>query len=200
MNATTTRRVTAVVIATLAVSAGLGAADQSLADIARKEAERRGKTLATSKVYTNADLTPDFTTPAAPEPPPTATPAGAVPGGDGKAAAAPTTGGEAGAHAAEQEGVTPRDQQEPQRPSDKGEDFWHGRARMIQERLSAQRLQIETLRARLASFASGSADPEREHTAKALTQAVADLDSLNQEWQRFERQARERGVPGAWIR
>ena len=87
---------------------------QSLAEVARKEAERRGTTGKPGKVYTNDNLTPDFTKP--PEPPPAPTGAAAsdpAAGADAKADAA-EAGGRGAATEADQEGVTPRDQQEPQ--------------------------------------------------------------------------------------
>ena len=42
---------------------------QSLAEVARKEAERRGTAPPATRVYTNGNLTPDFTAPPAPPAP-----------------------------------------------------------------------------------------------------------------------------------
>ena len=175
---------------------------QSLAEVARKEAARRAATPSAGKVYSNEDLTPDFSKPADEIP--------AAPAGTASPSAPPAEAGEATAGAAEaagapataagQEGVTPLEEQEPQRKNDKGEDYWRGRAERIRSRLNAQNAELSALRQRLASFAPGAAGPEREIAANALDKAVADLKDLNDEWLRFERQARDRGIPDAWIR
>lgn len=182
----------------IAVLAALPASAQSLADIARKEAERRGTAPSGGKVYTNESLTPDFTTVPEPAPPATAPPPDASPA----AAEGTSTGGSADAAPSheEQAGVTPRDQQEPQPSHDKGEDYWRGRADRIRARLNLQNVEIANLQRRVSAFRAGAASPERDIAVRALQKAQADLVDLSQEWARFERQARERNVPDAWIR
>ena len=172
---------------------------QSLGEVAKKEAERRGTAPAAGKVFTNGDLKPDPTTPAASP----ATAASDVPAEPPKAPGA-TAGAEKQEDAAaadpDQEGVTPRDLQEPQASSDKGEDFWRGRANMHKARLATQNAQIEALKQRLASLPPGVDNQERGIASKALSKAVNDLKAFNDEWVRFQQQARERKVPDAWIR
>lgn len=193
----------AAVLAALALHGALPAAAQSLADIARKEAERRGSTPTPAKTYTNESLTPDFSRP--PEPPPATpsaqadrAPAGTVAGNAASATAADPSDT---ATDADQDGVTPVDQQEPQRPDDKGEEYWRSRATRIRSRLNQQNAEIAALQKRVASFQDGAAGgPERDIATRALRKAQDDLVSLNDEWLRFERQARERNVPDAWIR
>lgn len=185
----------AAVLATALLVTSTPAAAQSLAELARKEADRRATVREPGKVYTNGDLTADFTAP-----PPAPTPSEAAPAVDEGRAAGAETSGEERLATDVQDGVTPRDQQESQPPSDRGEDYWRSRASSIRARLAAKNGEIEALRQRLASFGAGSVDPEHEVTARALTRAVADLDAFNQEWLRLERQARDEGVPAAWIR
>jgi hypothetical protein len=176
---------------------------QSLADIARQEAERRKTIAVPGKVYTNDDLVPDFTRPPAPEPP-----AGATGDAAPTAPDASTAGGAAGSAAAgaerapepDQDGVTPRALQEPQPGDDKNEAFWRSQAQLIRSRLARQNTQIADLRARLEAFAPGAADGEKAIVQATLEKAVADLAFLNDEWLRFERWARERNVPAHWIR
>jgi hypothetical protein len=98
------------------------------------------------------------------------------------------------------QGVTPLDEQEPQRASDKDERYWRERAAALRARLAAQNRQIESLRQRIASFAPDAAVPERDVAERALAKALEDQRFLQEEWTRFEGTARDRGVPDAWIR
>ena len=172
---------------------------QSLAEIARIEAERRAKVTSPGKVYTNADLTPDFTKPlpspdqanTSPE-----TPAAPEPMAPTAAAIEP----EAPRPAAEQLGVTPRAQQEPQPADDRDEMYWRNQAQLIRSRLASQNAQIDQLRARENAFDPGVDSAEKALVQQTLQKAVANLAFLNDEWLRFERSARERKVPEHWIR
>jgi hypothetical protein len=171
---------------------------QSLGEIAKKEADRRGTTPAAGKVFTNGDLKPD---PTAPQPPPLPLPKAGDTGPEAKgAAAAAGENTDAATADADQEGVTPRDQQEPQASSDKGEEFWRGRANMHKARLAAKSAEIEALRGRLGALPPGGNAQERSIQAETLAKAVADLKNFTEEWGRFQQQARDRKVPDAWIR
>jgi hypothetical protein len=186
------------VAALLAAPAGA----QSLGEVAKKEAERRGTAPAAGKVFTNGDLKPDSTAPASSPAPalgnPSANSANSSNARD--AAAGENTTADVAAVDPDQEGVTPRDLQEPQASSDKGEDFWRGRANMHKARLVTQNAQIEALKQRLASLPPGVDEQERGIATRALSKAVNDLKAFNDEWVRFQQQARERKVPDAWIR
>ena len=112
---------------------------QSLADVAKREADRRGSAPATGKVYTNGDLTADFTNPSpAPAPAPSATSAKSEP-----------------AAATEEVPQTPvaepGTEVEQQAPSDKGEDYWRRKATAIRTAIAAQEAQIEQAQAGVAS-------------------------------------------------
>lgn len=165
---------------------------QSLADVARQEAERRGKTLTPARVYTNGDLTPDFTKPPSPDPAPEATPAKAPE----QPAADQPDAQEAGVGAGR--GVTPREQQEPGPKDDKTEEYWRERAALIRSQMTYMAQQVDQLRERLAS--SGGDPAEREIVQRTFAKAESDLRHINDEWVRFEQQARDRKVPDHWIR
>jgi len=190
----------------LALSAAVGlaatvASAQSLGDIARKEAERRGTAPPATKTFTNDNLTPDFTTPPTPPPPPEAAAAA------GKAES-PRPEGELSEEEAaklqekedvEKWGVTPRDQQEPGPGDDHNEEFWRTRSKLIKARVANQNAQVEQLRQRMAAT-RGSSDAERDVITRTFATAETNLKHLNDEWVRFERQARERKVPESWWR
>jgi hypothetical protein len=188
--------VTAILLTPAALSA------QSLAEVARKEAERRGTAPPVTKTYTNGNLTPDFTTPP-PPPAPEAAPAVAA-----KADEAPRPDGEMSEEEAaklkereevEKWGVTPRDQQELPPGDDHNEEFWRNRSNLIKARLATQNANIQQLRERMAAT-RGSSDDERDVLERTFARAEADLKHINAEWVRFERQARDRKVPESWWR
>jgi hypothetical protein len=190
-----------VAIATTAWAAiAIDAGAQSLGDIARREAERRGTPPQAGKTYTNENLTPDFTTPAPPSAP---TDAAAAPAAEPAKAEGTLSEEEAAKQKeleeAEKWGVTPRDQQEPPPPDDHNEEFWRTRSALIKARLANQNAQIEQLRQRMAAT-RGTSDAERDVTERTFAAAETNLKHLNDEWLRFERQARERNVPEHWWR
>jgi hypothetical protein len=177
------------------VTADAGA--QSLGDIARKEAERRGTAPPAAQTYTNETLTPDFTTPALPPAAPQA-----VLETETVTAAAELTEEQA-AKQQEQDpekwGVTPLDQQAPAPADDHNEEFWRTRATLLKGRIAGQNTQIEQLRERMTAT-RGSDDAERDVLERTFRKAEMGLKSLNDEWVRFERQARDRKVPEHWWR
>lgn len=163
---------------------------QSLAEVARKEANRREAVTRPSTVYTNSSLTPDFTTPQPPAETPTESPA--TEGQSVEPAVEP-------AAADAQSLVTPVDQQEPPPPHDKGEAYWRGQSERIRARVDRQKDELAGLRQRLDSLAD-SPGRERDLVSDAIRRAEANLQSFDEEWRRFEQQARDRNVPDAWIR
>ena len=186
----------ALIGALLAPAAGA----QSLGEVAKKEAERRGTTPAPGKVFTNESLKPDPTAPTPPPPPQAAAGEADASGATAPGAATADTKADSAATDPDQEGVTPRELQEPQASSDKGEEFWRGRANMHKARLAAKNAEIEALRGRLAALPPGGNAQERSIQASTLSKAVADLKNFTDEWGRFQQQARDRKVPDAWIR
>jgi hypothetical protein len=177
-----------------AVVGGMAGA-QSLADVAKREAERRGTATGAGKVYTNGDLKPDFTKPAAP-------PAAPAPVAQKAAVQAP------GAPASTEEPLqvpvaAPGTEVERQASSDKGEDYWRNKAAAIRSAIEAQQARIAALESRVQGLAQGkTAADQREGDLSSglLEKAKADLVSLEQEKARFEDVARSKNVPPAWWR
>lgn len=194
----TTQTLCGIGLAVAVLTSAAPAGAQSLAEVARKEAERRGTSTPVGKVYTNDSLTPDFTKPAPPPADPSAVPATeAQPAPAATADAAAKDAKDAGDAATW--GVTPLDQQEPSRADDMNEEFWRGRAALIRSRIASQNAQVDQLRERMAAT-QGAAGAERDVLERTFAKAQTDLKHLNDEWVRFERQARDRGVPEHWIR
>lgn len=185
----------------LVLSAASSVNAQSLAEIARMEAERRATVKVPGKVYTNADLIPDFTKPVPIDPPADPSAGAPAPVDPAASPASSSTGEPVDATAGEgQGGVTPRDQQEPQAADGRDESYWRDQAQLIRTRLANQNAQIEQLQARERTLAPDAGNAERALVQQTLQKAVSDLAFLNDEWLRFERSARERRIPEHWIR
>ena len=182
----------------VAVVLAAGVADaQSLGDVARREAERRGDAAPAGKVYTNGTLKPDPTAPAAPtvatdaekagEKDPKvldpATPAAAP----GTPPSAPAT--DSGA-ASEKVAV--------EEPFWRVESYWRKQADAIRAKLTRRNADVLALRQRLSTLPPE--DNEFRVTEGALKSAIASLEAGNEEWRRLEELVRIRKVPDAWIR
>jgi hypothetical protein len=168
------------------------AAGQSLAEVARREAERRKTVAKASKIYTNDDLRPSGqqTRPAQPASPDAAT---APP-----AAAKPSV---------EQDTSPPASADEPA----KDEAYW--RKRITDARASLERtvLLIAALDSRvnaLTSDWSARDDPaQRALLSQDRLKAVAELERTKKEREAqekaikdIEEEARQAGVPPGWLR
>ena len=185
-----------------------GVADaQSLGDVARREAARRGEAAPAGRVYTNDTLKPDPTAPAptesAPTAPPTPTavtdPAKAAdkdarvppePGEPAAAAGTPSTAPAADSDAAKK--VTGEE------PFWRVESYWKNQADAIRAKLSRRNADVLALRQRLTTLPPE--DNEFRVTDAALKSAIASLEAANDEWRRLEELVRIRKVPDAWIR
>lgn len=180
-----------------------GAAAQSLAEVARQEAERRKAIQARGKVYTNDSLRdePPPSTPvpapptAAPATPDATTPAGQTPAAGGQAPAA-----QPGAPAA---GTTP--------PAPQTEAEW--RKRIDSERNALQRAQMfsEALQSRInaltTDFVNRDDPAQRDVIAAERQKALAELDRVKQDIANHQKaittiqdEARRAGVPAGWVR
>lgn len=166
-----------------------GAAGQSLADLARREAERRKQTVP-GKVYTNADLRD------APSAPP------AVP------SAAPVPRAAAGAEAARPEGqvALPDESVAPRGREKRDETYWRTRARDLRAKVEAARQQLEALEERATDLdtqiqesPAPSAIRERDVTASAVARMRQNLQFTTGELQRFEQKAAAEKVLPEWI-
>jgi hypothetical protein len=168
---------------------------QSLADVARKEEERRKAVKAPSKLYTNDDLRryptttpPDADKPATPAPPAT-----------GEPAAGPPASGASGAAV----GAAPS--------VDRGEDYWRGLITEARARLERSKGYFDALEARVADLTTQFyARDDSEQRAAIWSQRakiLADMDHLKQDMAdqekavaKIEEDARHANVPPGWIR
>ncbi len=178
------------------VLGGSVAYGQSLADIARKEEERRKAVKAPVKVYTIQDVQkasgvdPTVPQPAAPALGAAAAPAGAKP---------PDA-------AAQKEAAAP-----PPEQGAKDEAYWRGVFASARDKLdrsngflSALKVQYDTLASR---FAATSDAAERGALVAQMEKVQAEIDRLQQDIAQqskdlsdLEEEARRTGVPAGWIR
>jgi len=176
---------------------GSAAYGQSLADVARKEEERRKAVKTPSKVYTIRDvrkaLGGDPSTPLAPTPGEAASP--------GVSARPPDS-----PVSAPQVATPP-----PVPPEVKDEAYWRrllGDARSKLERsttvASALRSQYEVLASRFASLADASQRglviAEMEKMQSEIDRVQKEIGQQTQDVANLEEQARRAGVPPGWIR
>ncbi len=179
------------------------AAGQSLADVARQEVVRRQQIKAPGKVLTNADL------PAAAEQP---APAGPTPEGEAKDqiakageatdAAGADTASPAPAPSAPATPIAPAGQKDD-------EDGWRSRASTVNTALAAARGRVRQLKAlsdmlaleMLATdpAAASRAAAERDDVKGRLARAQSEEDAAFAERRALEQEARQSGVPPAWI-
>ena len=166
---------------------------QTLADVAKKEEERRKTVSTPAKVYTNKDLT--------------AAPAGTVPPESSAAAAqsladAPKAAADAG-KASKEEAKTDG-------PA-KDQAYWSGRRKAIQDKLDRDQTFMQALQTRINSLSAdviNRDDPaqravlERERQKALADLARLQLDIVNgkKALADFEEQARRAGVPPGWLR
>lgn len=163
-------------------------AQTPLADVARKEAERRKSQPPAAKVYTNKDLPESAQKPAAP--PPTSAPAG-EPG------AAPEQA---------------QEQKPPAQPDEqKTEAWWKSRMAQAHEELRRNEIFAESLQSRINALTREYALPisgaRRVAVGEQRAEAIAELGRVKQEVERgkkqiadIEEEARKAGVPPGWLR
>ena len=181
------RLVLAVVLLQL-VAAVAGA--QSLADVARKEEQRRKDVKKPAKVYTNKDLGQ-----VDPAPPPPATPA----------AAATTPGDAVKAGGEKPAGPT----EEEQRAAD--EQRWRGRMAEARSQLERSKMFGEALQTRAnslwADFTArddpaqrGRIEAERKKTLAEIDKVKGEIEAQTKALADLEEEARRAGVPPGWLR
>lgn len=173
---------------------------QSLADLARKEQERRKAIRTSGKVYTNDGLRPEppssgaapaapapaaaVPSPATPPPPPGSTPSADAPGTQTPAvpAGAPRT-----------------------------EADWRKRVAAERDALSRAQIFAEALQSRInvlsADFVNRDDPVQRNTVAGERQKALSELDRVKQEIQQHQKalttiqdEARRAGVPAGWVR
>jgi hypothetical protein len=188
------RTVTAVLLVAVsaAAAARLVRAEQSLADVARKEEERRKTVPATAKVYTNKDLSP--VPPGASAPP--------APSG----AAAPTASKDAVADAKDQ-----ADKQGKDTAPAKDQAYWAGRLKALKDKLDRDTSFADALQVKVNSLSTDFVnrdDPaQRAVIERDRQKAIAQLASLQKDIAAgkkgiadLQEEARRAGVPPGWLR
>ncbi|NOT24564.1 MAG: hypothetical protein HOP16_00555 [Acidobacteria bacterium] len=184
----------------LVLASAATASAQSLADVARREEERRKTVGTSSKVYTNDQLRPEPAAGTNPAPAP-ATPAG-------PAASEPATGASAAGAA---EGSKPEGQAAPAANAPTPEQMW--RKRVADERAAIARSQVlaDALQSRINGLTTdfeNRGDPIQKNALLADRQkALAELDRMKKEINEHQKtittiqeEARRAGVPAGWTR
>jgi hypothetical protein len=168
-------------------------AQTPLAEVAKKEAERRKTQPASGKVYTNKDLPESAQKPAMPPATETAQPVDPV-----AAAAAQPPAGPGG------------EEQKPQ-TEQKDEAWWKARITQAREELRRNELFAESLQSRINAltreFALPTGGARRIATGQQRAEAMNELARVKQEIDRgkqqiadIEEEARKAGVPPGWLR
>jgi len=187
------RLLPSLLVLTLALAAVVQA--QSLADVARKEQQRRKEIARPAKLYTNKDLGQVEPAPAAP-----ASSAAGAPGSPAPAA------GEAVAKPAD---GPPEPTDEEKRAAD--EAMWRGRMAEARSQLERSKMFAEALQTRVnslwADFTARDDPMQRAQLESERKKTLAELERINGEIETqtkgladLEEEARRAGVPPGWLR
>lgn len=186
-------RVFSAVLAVWLLAGALPLRAQSLADVARKEEERRQKVKEPSKVYTNKDLAsvPSSSAPAS------------EPAASGTSTSEPAKDDKSKAD----DKSKPADQKEPA----KDQAYWSGRLKQLQTSLDRDQTFAEALQSRINALTTdfvNRADPaQRSVIERDRQKAIAELDRLKKQIVEdkkaiddLQEEARRAGVPPGWLR
>ena len=178
----------------LAPAPPLGA--QSLADLARQEAERRKDASGTTKVITNKDL---------PGGGGTAAPAAAAPktASDGQTSKA---AGKTDSKTAEASGTKGKDDE-----TVKDEKYWAGRKKDLDEQLARDQIYADALQSRInaltTDFVNRDDPAQRTKIANDRQKSIDEMERLKTTIAAdkkaivdFQEEARRAGVPPGWLR
>jgi hypothetical protein len=190
----------AAMILVFAMAVAAFAQTPSLAEIARKEQERRKTTKAPSKVLTNDDLKPA---------PPPATPPPAAAGTGGASAQADNTKSDSTPSAAASGDSSATVKEGAESKAD--ENTWRSRITMARDELRRNEVFAEALQSRInaltTDFAARDNPIERAQIADERQKALAELDRVKAEVENsrkriadIEEEARKAGVPPGWLR
>ena len=180
---------TALVTIVALETASVPLAGQTLADVAKKEEERRKSVKATGKTYTNKDL--GSLPPGTPAPPPAATPAAAA----------------TDASAAKDKETEKSGEKEPV----KDQAYWSGRMKELQTQLQRDQTYVDAMQTRVNSLATDFVnrdDPaQRGALASERQKVLGELDRLKKQIEAekkaiadLEEEARRANVPPGWLR
>jgi len=190
MNAVHCRSITIALVAGLAWSVAAPVLRaQSLADLAKKEEERRKTIPQPAKVYTNKDLSP--------VPPGSPTP--------------PTAGGDAKSTAPDATDAAPPKAEADTKAEKKDQAYWAGKLKGLQVQLDrdssfADALQVK-INALTTDFVNRDDPAQRSKIEQERQKALADLGRLKKAVAddtkaiaNLHEQARREGVPPGWLR
>jgi hypothetical protein len=191
-------------------------AAQSLAEVARAEAERRKRIAQPSRVYTNKDLKPiaSFGAPApaeAEQTSPVAPPGGSrEKRGASRPAAERHANGVTGEepHEEEEDNETAKDEEKHRTEE---EQRWRARMAAAHDQLERSRLFAEALQSRInalnADFSARDDPAQRAALGTQLNKALAELERVHADIEAqekavsdLEEEARRSGVPPGWFR
>lgn len=187
------RRLAAAALAcAIAVPSIAAAQNPPLAEVARKEAERRKGIKQTQKVITTKDLPESARKPSSSQGAPAPAEAGAAGGGQATAPAAPA-------------------QSKATADSSKDEKYWRDRVATAQEALRRNQAFADALQTRINSLATdfGSRDDpyqrskigeERQKAIGELGRVKNDIELGKKQIADIEEEARKAGVPPGWLR
>jgi hypothetical protein len=182
-------------VAFVVLLAGIGVgirpvAAQSLADVAKKEEERRKTVPAPAKVYTNKDLT--------------AAPAGSTPAAPASAAATPAKAPDAADKAA-------KDKETKDGEPAKDQAYWAARLKTLRTKLERDTSFADALQTKVNSLSTDFVnrdDPaQRAVVERERQKALSELGRLKQDVAAgkkaiadLQEEARRAGVPPGWLR
>jgi hypothetical protein len=199
MSAKTSWRARACLAASLGITAvgllALPARAQSLADVARKEEERRKTIAAPAKVYTNKDLNPVPAGSPTVSAPAAARPADEAPkaaDGDGK-------------------GSTPKTANADDKAPVKDQKYWFGRLKALQDKLARDQDYADAMQTRInaltTDFVNRDDPAQRAVIEQNRQKSIAELARLTTSVQDTKKaiadlfeEARRAGVPPGWLR
>jgi hypothetical protein len=180
---------------------------QSLADVAKKEQERRQTVKARgSKVYTNGDLA------SAPEP--SSDPIAAAAASSNSAPADPKSDdakAESKADGKTADKAPAKDAKAQDKGEEKGQEYWSARMKALNAALDRDRLYAEALQTRVNSltsdFSSRDDPAQRALIAEDREKAIGELSRLRKQIEEdkdaigaAEEEARKASVPPGWLR
>jgi hypothetical protein len=180
------------------------AAAQSLADVARKEEERRKEVRQPSKVLTNDDLGS-----VPPVSPPPATLLGPATDGGSPTESGADKDEKGGAEATENKTGDPADSS-AETPA-KDQAYWSGRVKALETEIGRNQSFAAALQSRINALANeytNQADPlQQASLATDKQNALADLDRVNKQLADdtkaladLQEEARRAGIPAGWLR
>lgn len=195
------------IVATIALGCASSLSAQSLADVARKEGERREGTQPAAKTYTNKDLkavrAAEPSAPAAPSA--DAATAPATPAAD--ADAKPASGPAAGAATPKAPDATAGDASREV----KDQAYWAKRLGGLREQLSRDETYLDALQTRINAltmdFVNRDDPIQRDQIERDRSRAVVELERLKKAIEQdrkaiadLDEEARRAGVPAGWLR